>query len=394
MSNALAIESTEVPLRIEKLVYGGDGLARSDGRVVLTPYVLPGESVRAKVQRAKNDLLRGSLTGIVEPSPARIEAPCPYFQRCGGCHYQHTSYENQIEQKRLILLEVLKRVGRIEFEGEVRLVTGEPWHYRNRSQLHIHNGAAGYFASGSHEVVPIDHCPISSPKLNEAITALARDLPHYRYFDATVELFTNETELQINVLDRVPASVRDLLDEMGTREPIEYGGFRVSRNSFFQVNRFLVDSLVEAATGDSEGNAALDLYAGVGLFSAALAKRFGRVTAIESGGSGFRDLEWNMRRSASNVEPLKKTAEEFLAGLALVPDLIVADPPRTGLGKEVTRELIRLEAPRLTVVSCDPATLARDLRALLDAGYRIDRLTLIDLFPQTFHLETVAALRR
>ena len=379
-------------LRIEKLVYGGDGLARVDGRVVLTPYVLPGELVEVRLQRAKNDLFRGALLKVVEASPLRVAPACPYFAGCGGCHYQHTTYEHQLEQKRAILAEVFRRVGRIELEHEIGVVAGDPWRYRNRTQLHAHNGKVGFFAPGSHEAIAVDHCPIASPKLNDAIATLTRELPQYRGFDTTIELFTNETEVQVNVMDRVPAPVRPLFEELGTSLPIEQGAFRVSRNSFFQVNRFLIDRLVEVAIGEAEGGSALDLYAGVGLFAKTLTGRFREVAAVETGGSAFRDLEFNMQRAGLAVACVKQTAEDYLAALDATPDWIVADPPRAGLGKQVARELLRLRAPRLTIVACDPSTLARDLRVLLDGGYRLKSSTLVDLFPQTYHLETVVQL--
>jgi 23S rRNA (uracil1939-C5)-methyltransferase len=281
----------------------------------------------------------------------------------------------------------LRRVGKIEFDGEIGILSGPEWQYRNRVQLHIHNGKIGYFQAGSHELTAIDHCPISSPRLNEAIGKLARELPGYRGFSATVELFTNEAEMQVNVLDRVPHSIRPLFEELGTAEPLLYGAFRVSRFSFFQVNRFLIDALCEAAIGDSSGESAVDLYAGVGLFAAALGRGFQNVTAVEPSASAFRDLEFNVKCTT-----VRTTAEEFLVGLEKPPDLILADPPRAGLGKIVTTELIRLKAPQLTIVACDPATLARDLRVLL-GRYRIERITMVDLFPQTAHLETVVHLR-
>jgi len=376
-------------MNIEKLVYGGDGLARVDGRVVLTPFVLPGEAVHAEVSRAKNDLLRGKLTSVVEASPQRVAPLCPYFYRCGGCQYQHASYDYQLEQKRLILREVLRRVGKIDYQGEIGVIAGEPWEYRNRSQLHIENGAIGYFEAGSHKLCAIDHCPISSPRLNQAIAQLARELPRYRGFRAGVELFTNETDLQVNLLDRVPASVLRLFQELGTLEAITYGPSRVSPRSFFQVNRFLIDQLVNEVIGNAPGDFALDLYAGVGLFTARLSQRFASVVAVESSGSAFRDLEMNMNGRA-RVE--RKSAEEYLPSLGKAPGLIVADPPRAGLGKMITGELIRLRAAALTIVSCDPATLARDLAPLLASGYHTAKVTLVDLFPQTYHIETVVHL--
>lgn len=383
----------QTTLTIEKLVYGGEGLARLDGRVVFTPYVLPGETVLAEVARAKNDLLRGRLLEIVEPAPSRVTAACPYFYRCGGCNYQHAAYAFQLEQKRAILREVLSRIGKIEFEEEIEIVSADPWHYRNRVQLHIHGGHAGYFEAGSHRLCAIDQCPIASPKLNDAIVLLQSELARAPAFTANIELFSNDSSIQLTLQDRVPGSVRAALQQIGAPDPVEYAGFRVSRNSFFQVNRFLIDQLVDVVAGDLAGDSAIDLYAGVGLFSLRLAKKFQLVTAVESGWSAFRDLEFNVERAGAAVTPQHKTTEEFLASLEGPPAAIVADPPRTGLGKLVVSELARLRPARLVVVSCDPATLARDLHALLAAGYRMEHITLVDLFPQTYHIETVAKLK-
>lgn len=378
---------TEETLTIEKLVYGGEGLARLDGKVVLVPYVLPGEVVRAEVQRSKNDLFRGRVLELIAPSPARVQAPCPYFLRCGGCQYQHIDYAVQLEQKQTILREVLRRVGKIEFEGEIGVIAGEPWQYRNRIRLHMDRGAVGYFEHASHTLCPIDHCPIASPALNAAIPKLNLQAT------ATVELFTNETEVQVNVLDRVPRSALQAVQSLGVTGPIEYGGFQVSRNSFFQVNRFLIDRMVECAMSDSEGEVAIDLYAGVGLFAAALANRFKQVIAVESARGAFSNLEHNVRSRNLTITAENQNTEDYLAAYAGRPDLILADPPRSGLGKHVVKELDRIRARRLTIVSCDPATLARDLQSLIAANYRIDGITLVDLFPQTFHIEAVVQLR-
>jgi 23S rRNA (uracil1939-C5)-methyltransferase len=376
-------------LTIEKLVYGGDGLARLDGKVIFTPYVLPGEAVQAEIERVKNDLWRGHLVEVTSPSASRVTPQCPYFQRCGGCNYQHAGYAFQVDQKRSILREVLRRVGKIEFDAGIEAITGEPWQYRNRAQLHIEDGAVGYFEHGSHTLCAIDHCPVVSPVLNDAIAKLKTELPAFRWFTGTVELFTNETDVQVNVLDRVPPPIRPLFESLGTSGPIEYDGFRVGRNSFFQVNRFLIDRLVDCTVGNASGDSALDLYAGVGLFSARLAKQFKQVTAVESSRGAFRDLEHNV----PSVTAENKTTEEYLAALEKTPGLILVDPPRAGLGKQVVRELIRIRPLHLTIVSCDPATLARDLQSLIASGYKIGKVTLIDLFPQTFHVEAIVNLK-
>jgi len=369
-------------LTIEKLVYGGEGLARLEGKVILTPFVLPGEVVRAETERAKNDLWRGRLIEVLQPSPARVVPGCPYFQRCGGCQYQHMDYPIQLEQKRAILREVLQRVGKIEFAGEIGIISGEPWQYRNRVQLHLDAGKIGYFAQGSRDLIAIDHCPIASPKLNETI---AKTDGHQA--STAVELFTNETEVQVNVVDRVPRQALTALAGLGVTTPIEYSGFQVSRNSFFQVNRFLTDELIQCAIGGVQGKSAIDLYAGVGLFAVKLAGQFEKVTAVESSSSSFRDLAHNFSQTA-----VYANVEDYLASLNETPDFILADPPRAGLGKLVVKDLARIRAPRLTIVSCDPATLARDLNGLIAENYRIEKITLVDLFPQTSHLETVVEL--
>jgi 23S rRNA (uracil1939-C5)-methyltransferase len=375
----LPVEET---LTIEKLVYGGEGLARLDGKVILVPFVLPGEVVRMETERAKNDLWRGRVIEVLQPSPSRVTPGCPYFQRCGGCQYQHMDYPFQLEQKRAILREALQRVGKIEFAGEIGVISGEPWQYRNRVQLHIEGGAVGYFVQGSRDLCAIDHCPIASPKLNETIGKITA----HRATTA-VELFTNETDVQVNVIDRVPRQELTALASLGVTTPIDFAGFHVSRNSFFQVNRFLIDQLVECAVGGAQGDWAVDLYAGVGLFSVKLAERFGKVTPVESSGSSLRDLAHNFPQAAVDAN-----VEDYLAGLNETPDFILADPPRAGLGKLAVKDLARIHAQRLTIVSCDPATLARDLQGLIAGGYHIGKITLVDLFPQTFHLETVVEL--
>ena len=381
---------TQETLTIEKLVHGGEGLARLEGKVVLIPYVLPGEIVQAKVERVKKDLFRGRLIEVISPSAARVSPPCPYFMHCGGCHYQHANTTYQVEQKVSILREALRRVGKIEFSGEIPSISGDPWGYRNRVQLHIEDGGVGYFEHGSHSLCAIDSCAVACPLLNDAFEKLNGE--SFLHLTTTVEFFANDTETQVHVQDHIPAKAYRLFESLGTTGPIDYGGFRVSPNSFFQVNRFLIDALVQTATGDREGDWAVDLYAGVGLFSARLSERFKIVTAVESSRAAFQDLLYNIERRTLPVTAENKSAEEYLGNLAQTPELIMADPPRTGLGKEVVRELTRIRAPQLTIVSCDPATLARDLQGLLAGCYRIDQITMVDLFPQTFHVETVVHL--
>jgi 23S rRNA (uracil1939-C5)-methyltransferase len=394
-----------VTIDIEKLVYQGDGLARLDGQVVLVPFVLPGEQVSVITKRVKNGLLRGYSPKALKPSPERETPRCEYFANCGGCHYQHAQYAFELEQKRAILCETLQRLGGITYENDIHVISGDPWYYRNRIQLHFTHESAGFRKAESHDLCAIAHCEISSPVLNEVIEKLqwAAKQPEWPAFLRSLEVFTNETEVQLNVLDSVRPIAARFFRWCGTflpelpQGPIEYGAaghvFRISRGSFFQVNRYLVDVLVEEVIAEKEGTRAVDLYAGVGLFSSALGRRFKAVDAVERSRPAHRDLEWNTKRSETTIRTFNASAEEFLRDLTDTPDLIVADPPRAGLGPDATSELLRVAAPKLTIVSCDPATLARDLHKLLPS-YGIERLTLIDLFPRTYHFETVVHLEK
>lgn len=382
-------------VHIEKWVYGGDALARLDGRVVLAPFVLPGETARVDVR----DAIHADLVEVLDPSEARVTPPCPLFGRCGGCHYQHAPYEFQLDRKVEILREQLRRVGKIDYQGEIEVLSGPPLGYRNRGQFHIADGRIGYLAARSHELVAVEgDCPISSPRLNQALAMIRHRLaePRFPRFVRSIELFTNETEVQINVLETDRPVSRTFYEWCESAVALEYatslGTFRVSPRSFFQVNRFLIEALVEKALGPLAGGTALDLYAGVGLFAVPLARRFETVVAVEAGSSAVRDLEVNATRAGLNLRTELSRVEDYLGKLAEAPQFIVADPPRAGLGKTVVAHLVRLAAPRLTIVSCDPARLARDLAGL--RGYKIERLTLVDLFPQTYHMETIAHLLR
>ena len=387
---------------VEKWVYGGDGLARLEGRVVLAPFVLPGERIRVQAWREQKGLVRAHTLEVLEPAAERVAAPCPVFGRCGGCHYQHAPYEYQLAAKRAILADQLRRLGKMEPPEQIAVAAAEPWGYRNRVQLHIEGRRIGYREAGSHSLCEMGHCPIASPAINDAIHALAGMLRDSRWpkFVRSLEIFTDEQQVQLNVLDTDQPVAKRFFDWCAEQIPglvegaLDYQGrFRVSRHSFFQVNRFLLDRMVEVALEGAQGDTALDLYAGVGLFSVALARRFREVTAVESGSGAVRDLEFNAERAGlENLRAEQRMAEEYLQKLERAPDFVLLDPPRAGLGKEMVRRLAELRPRQVTIVSCDPATLARDLAGLTAAGYRVEQMTLVDLFPQTFHLETVVRL--
>jgi 23S rRNA (uracil1939-C5)-methyltransferase len=381
-------------VKIDKWVYGGDAMARIDGRVVFVPFALPGEVVKLQL---KDGDMHADLSEIMQPAPERVSPPCPLFTHCGGCHYQHAPYDFQLARKVDILREQLRRVGKIQWEGEIATISGPSLGYRNRAQFHLANGKIGYLAPGSHDLVPVDDaCPIASPRINAALAEMRTRMADRRFphFVHSLELFTDETSVQVNILETDRPVAKSFYDWCQSTVALEYttkfGKFRVSPRSFFQVNRFLIDPLVDAVIGEASGETALDLYAGVGLFALPLARKFKKVAAVEAGVTAARDLEVNAQNAGLVIQYFQGRVEDHLARITSTPDFVVADPPRAGLGKTVVSHLNRLKPPKLTIVSCDPATLARDVAAL--TSYKIDNLTLIDLFPQTYHLETVARL--
>ncbi len=402
----MAQPQTNLEVTIEKLIYGGEGLARLDGQVALAPFVLPGERALVEVVERKSGLLRGKLVEVREASPDRVAPPCPYFMHCGGCHYQHAEYRAQLALKCDILTETLRRVGKIEPPAEIRVVAEEPWHYRNRVQLHIRGMEIGYLEAHSNRLSPIEQCPISSPRINEAIAILREMLRDARWprFVQSIELFSDETQLQLNVLETERPVARRFFDWSAEMLPglvpgaLDYRAagevYRVSGGSFFQVNRHLIDGMAELAMEGVQGDTALDLYAGVGLFSLPLGNRVAKVTAVETGSAAIRDLQFNAERAGVAMDARQSSVDAFLESLTGAPDFVLADPPRSGLGKTVVAHLARLGPPRLTIVACDPATLARDLAGLVGAGYRMDGVTMIDVFPQTFHIEGIVRLSR
>jgi 23S rRNA (uracil1939-C5)-methyltransferase len=422
---------TTALVQIEKPVYGGAFLARVEGKAVFVPLALPAEQVRIRILEDKRGYATAEVEELIEASPLRIVPGCPHFGACGGCNYQHTTDATQLNFKQAILRETLDRAG-IRAPAEIDVLAGEPWSYRNRIRLAFDaEGNPGYRGRRSHAVVPIRECPIAAPLLVSAaltfVQVLSQTAPNLH--PAEIALFCNADESALlatvflphagkirfdqvaqSFAERIPALKGmefQLADRKGqqVRTVAQWGApslayraagfdYRVDHGSFFQVNRWLIDALVERVTGESRGKLAWDLYAGVGLFARKLADRFERVVAVESAPSATKALEQNL--SGTRAEAVRAETLDFSRrhSKGERPDLIVVDPPRTGLGAETSAQLARIAAPALVYVSCDPATLARDLRALTSSGYAIDSVTLADLFPQTFHLETLVRLRR
>jgi len=418
-------------VEIEKPVYGGAFLARVEGKALFVPLALPGEQVQVRVTENKSGYSTAELVSVATASAERIRPACQYFGTCGGCNYQHAGYEAQLGFKESILRETLERGG-IAVPERIGMLSGNPWAYRNRVRLAFDGeGRPGYRSRKSHSLIPIADCPIAAPSLIKAARAVGESLERVpaNLRPAEVLLFCSpdETELLATFFAAEAAGVRlePLAKALSERVPalksaelaadgrpghpartlarwgagsITYGAagfeYRVDQGAFFQVNRWLVDGLVDYVTAGQSGGLAWDLFAGVGLFARRLAAGFKRVVAVESAPPATDALAANLEGTGGTA--VRAATLDFLRGVDAGdrPDLVVVDPPRTGLGAEITALLGKLAAPAMVYVSCDPATLARDLRVLMGSGYAIESVTLADLFPQTFHLETVVHLRR
>lgn len=419
-----------IALEIEKLVYGGDGLARRDGVTYFVPFVLAGESVLVRPVDRRRTFVRAKIEEFLRPSQERVTPVCPYFTACGGCHYQHIPYQRQLELKRDIVRETFARLGRVNWDGPVSLHGSEPFGYRNRAQWKLRRVktagggglALGYFRAGSNQLCAVDQCAVLAPPLAAALAALGAQaasgaLPEsLREIEAFAEpsggLLLNltfaalpEAPLRLAARLRVALpAVQSILARDAEGERMELDGpghlgyraagldYRVGHLSFFQVNRFLIEPMIDAVTAGPAQGLALDLYAGVGLFSVPLARRFERVVAVEADPAAARDLEANLKAGGAPAQAVNADVARFLADWQETPSLVVLDPPRAGVPAEALGALARLRPQRILYVSCDPATLARDLRLLADAGFEIAELHVFDVFPQTYHIETLVHL--
>ena len=423
-TDSRAVEQ-KLHVSIEKLIYGGEGLARTEEGVLLVPGVLPGESVEVELGPRQHGVRRGRLVRLVEPCRERVPPDCPYFAQCGGCQYQFIRYEQQLRLKEEILKECCERIGKFRLDVPVSVLASEPWHYRNRTRLRIENQSGrfeiGYFEPSSHRLCAIERCPISSLAINKVLEKLCggAGASCFPVGKAEIELFASDSDQALlatvssfsppprdfgeKLQSALPGVASVCWREESTGKKMVWGGgsityrvgefhYRVGHDSFFQVNRFLLEKMIRAVVADFEGARALDLYAGVGLFTVPLARQFQRVTAVEAQAAAARDLASNVGVAGTRIRSYHRAVEKFIANTSPSWELILVNPPRNGLSKIVVEHLRRLHPRRIVYLSCDPTTLARDLAALIHSGYQIRSAHLVDQFPQTFHLESVIHL--
>jgi 23S rRNA (uracil1939-C5)-methyltransferase len=392
---------------IERILPGGLGLAHADGKTVMVALAAPGDRLRVRVDRVKGSVSFAQIEEVLTPSPIRVEPPCPYFGRCGGCDFQQLSYQAQLEAKVEIIKDCLRRLGKIENIPDFQITAApNPWHYRSRAQWQYDavRQRLGYFESGSRRVCDVSECAVLVPELQKTLESL-------------------RAGMQEGLL---PEGVRDFRAVIGDQgvsiaPPIDGGrltnitrtihseAYTLNAESFFQANDSLLPQLIDAAIGGASGETALDLYCGVGLFTLPLARSFKRVIAVESDSAAVSFARENLATAAlTNVEvarsdvglwfeavrygELSGLSEESAATLQGQMDFVLLDPPRTGAESRVITGVLGLKPKRISYVSCDPATLARDLTKLIAGGYHLNSISAFDMFPQTHHVETVAHL--
>jgi 23S rRNA (uracil1939-C5)-methyltransferase len=366
-------------LSIVKLVAGGDGLGFLDGKAVFVPDTLPGENVRIRVMQRHRDFDRAALLDVREPSPHRITPPCRLAGTCGGCNWLHIRYAEQLAQKVAIVQEALRRVGHIE-PPPLAIDPSPELGSRSRAQIHRQGDTRGYMAARSNQLVKVETCPIVAPGIDaifQGAAAVPQDRERFTVFSGgaavAVEGIDDERDLTVSIRGR----------------PIVF-----SVGCFFQSNLAALDSMIPWALGELSGTVAADLYCGVGLFGAFLSERFSRIICVEENATAVAYARRNVTGTGHEFYPM--SVEQWISSGAgrAVPDAVIMDPPRVGLGAEVRQWLRRAKPGRLVYVSCNPVTLARDLGELLAGGFTLDAIRLFDFYPQTSHVEAVAKLSR
>lgn len=389
-----------IELITERLAYGGDAVARYDGLAVFIPFAAPREKLLVRITELKKTFARAAIERVIEPSSVRTEPPCRYFGNCGGCQLQHLSYHAQLESKVAFVRDALKRIGRIDWPHEISIRSAAEFGYRSRAQVTIDWQAhrVGFNRAYSNTVCDVESCPILVPELDQALASLRAAVVEAGV-SAPREPRLSQIEMAAGESGIALEPAFEGLPEGRLRLTAHDAVYSFGASTFFQSNAQLLDDLIDEAVGDGSTGSedlALDLYAGVGLFTIQMARRFKRVIGVES---DTRTVKFALENIAANeltnvefqTSSVVAWLKRYLDAEPVRPDFVLLDPPRTGAAEAIAL-VAKLKATRITYVSCDPTTLARDLRTLLDSGYELTRISAIDLFPQTYHVETVVAL--
>lgn len=392
----------KLEVTVGRLAYGGDGVARYEGLAIFVPLAAPGDRLIVRITERKKNFARARIEEVLAASSIRRQALCKYFGDCGGCQLQHVMYPSQLDAKVGFIRDALARIARIDWTQPIEIRSAAEFGYRNRAQVKLERSTSsagpelriGFNRAGSHSVCDVESCPILLPELDRALGILREALkqtasPGSRIVEFELAAGDNAVAVQPQVEHLPRAEIAS--EVLGAR-------YTFSPGVFFQVNPFLVEQLVREAIGDQAGALAIDLYAGVGLFTIQLARRFERVIGVEVDQRAAAFARRNIAaNNLGNVEFRNAPVEASLAGLVkntggdVAVDLLLLDPPRTGAAVAIAH-IVQLRPARIVYVSCDPPTLARDVRLLVDGGYSLERVTAFDMFPQTYHVETVAWL--
>jgi len=380
-------EGEEIELTIERIVPQGLGIGFADGLTVFVPLAAAGDRLRVEITQRKKKIAFARVAEVLEPSPDRQVPPCKYFGACGGCDFQQMNYPAQLAAKSSMIADALRRLGKIDVNAPEVVASPESLGYRGRARWQVRGSLIGYFRRESHDVIDIEDCPILTPKLNAGLSAVRDQAEHGSLRMHEIEAAADAESFVLSTAN----GDGDLLkcDALA----FEYK-FRAT--SFFQANRSLIEPLVNFATGGFAGSKAIDLYCGVGLFTLPLARQFEMVIGVEGAEASIELARANAENNGiSNIEFVQSPVKSFVGSRsAQDADLVVLDPPRSGTEKGTIERIVEQRPMAISYVSCDPSMLARDLRALLDAGYKLDDLKAFDLFPQSHHVETVAKLSR
>jgi 23S rRNA (uracil1939-C5)-methyltransferase len=412
-------------LKIEGISHNGEGVARNEGKVIFVPYAIPGEIVQVDIVEEKKKYSRSILTKLIKKSPHRIEPKCPYYYKCGGCSYQHINYNQQLLYKKEITQETLNRIGKIEVPVFDMIGMQKPWNYRNKVVWHINDSPAGkkmgFYRYQSKQLIEIDSCPLLLPKLNR-ISSLIKDilpeidleedgsimLRQSNYSDQIILEFIEcyasreiikKLSREVDIIYEKRKGKTKLITELGLiKEKAGKCYFLLGVDDFFQVNAKQSEIIIDIITkylNLNKKNKVLDAYCGVGMFALNVAEKIMSVFGIDVNSSTIKNARRNAELNGiTNCQFITGACENVLIHLNKDFDRVIIDPPRTGLKPKVIDLIINASPEKILYVSCNPGTLARDLKQFVLNGYEVFAVQPIDMFPQTSHIENVVALQR
>ena len=382
-------------VQIERLLPGGVGLAHAEGLTLFVSLAAPGDILRVQIDRVRGKVAFASALEVIKPSPVRVEPPCPYYGRCGGCDFQQLNYETQLQAKVEIIRDCFHRIANIAELPEIAIhPSPKQWQYRARAnwQFEPQTRHLGYFEAGSHRVCDVEVCAVLVPDLQNTLEDLRAQIRNDSFPGAAKNVEVVAGDEEVSLAPRWAG-----FETKNVRRRIGDETYHFSADAFFQVNHELLVPLIHEATRNARGRAAMDLYCGVGLFIVPLARGFERVVGVESNPTAARFAQLNLRNAQlESTKIITARVGEWLNSQSAeseAVDFLLLDPPRAGAETSVIKGILARHPRQISYVSCDPATLARDLKKLLAAGYFLDSVAAFDMFPQTHHVETVVRLR-